>query len=122
MEDLKYIIAATVCFIGLLSLSYGFTFGIYTAISYLWFNAVLIILVYGFVVNPDVFPKETFRIENVHRNHMLQFFVHVITGFFLYSLYVHGYVFHACALSFMLALSFTSNVFTFLASLKETKE
>lgn len=122
MKDLKYAIAAVICSIGSLSLSYEFMFGIYLAIGYLWLNAVIMILVYSIVASPDVFPVDLSKYEGAHRNYTLQFFVHVITGFFLYSLYIHGYLFSAFFLSCMLTMSFSSNIITFFASTKDTQK
>lgn len=117
-KDIKYVLAAGILAASLILVGYGFEWGWYIGISYLGFNAAVLVLASGVLMNPDIFPQEY---RQTYRNLSLQFLVQCVTVIFLYSLYNAGFAFTTGFFAFMLILSTMSNFLIALASLSKGK-
>lgn len=118
LKDMRYLLAAAVLAASLFLADYGLAWAWYIGIFYLGFNAGVMALASGVLMNPDVFAKTSKSSERAYRNPMLQFLVQAITAIFLYALYQAGFMFTSGFFAFMLTISITSN---FLIALATTK-
>lgn len=117
-KDAKYVVAAVVLAATLYIVGLGYAWGWYIAIAYLALNSTIAILASTVLMNPDVFPPTSKYNTPAHRNHLMQFLIHLITAVCIYQMHMSGFVFTAGFFSFMLVMSVCSNVMTALAKPK----
>jgi len=117
-NDAKYLLAAVIIAVSLFLASYGMQWAWYIGIAYLGFNAGIMMLASGVLMNPDLFTRPANSVDRPYRNPSIQFLVQVLTALFLYALYNAGFVFTSGFFAFMLGMSTMSNILVALVATK----
>lgn len=107
-RDLKYVVPSVILAICIVLMSYGLSAGVYLMLAFMSLNAAAMVLTAAIQLNSDILPT---KVEKpVYRNPLMQFMMHVISFLALYQTYVIGYVFFTGFMSFMVVISFVSNL------------
>lgn len=107
-RDLKYVVPSVILAICIVLMSYGLSAGVYLMLAFMSLNAAAMVLTAAIQLNSDILPTKTEK--PVYRNPLMQFMMHVISFLALYQTYVIGYVFFTGFMSFMVVISFVSNL------------
>jgi len=107
-RDLKYVVPSVILAICTVLMSYGLSAGVYLMLAFMSLNAAAMVLTAAIQLNSDILPTKAEK--PVYRNTLMQFMMHVISFLALYQTYVIGYVFFTGFMSFMVVISFVSNL------------
>ncbi len=107
-RDLKYVVPSVVLAICIVLMSYGLQAGVYLMLLFMCVNAFFMVLTAAIQLNSDILPTK--QEKPVYRNPLMQFMMHVISFLALYQTYIIGYVFFTGFMSFMVVISFVSNL------------
>lgn len=107
-RDLKYVVPSVILAICIVLMSYGLSAGVYLMLAFMSLNAAAMVLTAAIQLNSDILPTKAEK--PVYRNPLMQFMMHVISFLALYQTYVIGYVFFTGFMSFMVVISFVSNL------------
>ena len=107
-RDLKYVVPSVILAICIVLMSYGLSAGVYLMLAFMSLNAAAMVLTAAIQLNSDILPTKAEK--PVYRNSLMQFMMHVISFLALYQTYVIGYVFFTGFMSFMVVISFVSNL------------